>query len=235
VIVVPAAPAPSPPARVAKPAPKEEAPVVEVIPDDEGAPGEPLPRKKKKRRKKKRPVSESGQARVPAWVWWWSSLATTVLLIAGGLIVAALAGYPIIAALYALSLMFALPISTVVFTLSMFVSNWLGTGVELTEFSTLIPKSLLLILLANCVSFMPCVGGLVALAVWFIGAVVILGLEPWEARVLVLINWVLGWAMWLLVIGALTQAVMPKDKHPEEPPPDAQDASLLGSVPSCPT
>ena len=108
-------------------------------------------------------------------------------------------GYPKLAFFCAIRLAFAVPISTITFTVSLFVSNWFGAGIDLVEFGTLIPKALLLILLASLVGLMPCVGSLVALGVWLIGAVVFFKLEAWEARFLVGINFVLGVAMWLLI------------------------------------
>jgi hypothetical protein len=106
-------------------------------------------------------------------------------------------GYPKMAFLCAIMLAFVLPISTITFTVSLFVSNWFGAGIDLVEFSTLIPKSLLLVLLASIVGLLPCVGPMVSIGVWFIGAMIFFHLEAWETRFLVGVNWVLGWVMWL--------------------------------------
>jgi hypothetical protein len=157
------------------------------------------PRKKKKKRLKSR--SESG---VPAWIGWWSALAIACIMTVIGFVSVAQAGYPKTAFLFAVELAFALPLSTVVFALSLFASNWLGAGVELAQFSSLIPKALLLILLANLLGLVPCAGRIMALCMWFIGAVVFFKLEVWESKVLVAINWALGWLMALVVMGALT-------------------------------
>jgi hypothetical protein len=49
-----------------------------------------------------------------------------------------------------------------------------------------------------------CVGWIVSLCVWFIGAIIFFKLEAWEARFLVAVNWVLGTTTWLLLFRLLT-------------------------------
>jgi hypothetical protein len=164
-----------------------------------------------RKKKKKRRVLERRESVSHAWIWWWGSLAAAIILTVAALISMSQSGYPKLASYCALRLSFALPISTIVFAVSMLLSNWMGAGVELVEFSTLIPKSLLLVLLANLVNLMPCVGGWIALGVWFIGGMVFFKLEAWETRVLVAFNWVLGWVLWLFVLSMLISAVTPKE------------------------
>jgi|SRR6516162_2883013 len=161
-------PTPAPPA--AKPKPEEAVARVEPAPLQEGTPAEPGRRRRKKRRRKSVEVQTGSQ--IPRWVWWWGSLATVMFLTISALYGMAESGYPKLAFFCAIRLAFAVPISTITFTVSLFVSNWFGAGIDLVEFGTLIPKALLLILLASLVGLMPCVGSLVALGVWLIGAVV---------------------------------------------------------------
>jgi hypothetical protein len=123
-----------------------------------------------------------------------------------GLIGMAQSGYPKTALYCTVSLLFALPFSTVVFAISLFVSNWFGAGIDLVDFGTLIPKSLLLVLLACLVGLMPC-GGLIALGVWFIGSMLFFQLEAWETRFLVAFNWALGWVIWLLGLRLLASVL----------------------------
>jgi hypothetical protein len=52
-----------------------------------------------------------------------------------------------------------------------------------------------------------------ALAIWFIGAMLFFKLEVWETRVLVAMNWVFGWILWLFVIGAIISAMTPKEAN----------------------
>jgi hypothetical protein len=163
-----------------------------------------------KRRKKKREFQEPDKAPVPAWIWWWGSLAAAVLLTGVGLFAMARNGYPLLALYCSLSLVFALPISAFGFALSMLLSNWLGAGIELVEFSTLIPKALLLVLLANLLALVPCAGPFIALAVWFIGATLFFQLEIWEARFLVIVNWGMGWIIWLVLVGSRISLVTHK-------------------------
>jgi hypothetical protein len=128
-----------------------------------------------------------------------------VALVVAGLIAMDRSGYHITARLCAIQLVSSLPFSVFIFALSMVVANMWGTGLELANFSVLIPKALLLILFADLCGPVPCFGGLMALAVWFIGAIVFFHMEAWEARFLVLINWALNWGVWMFVVGTITK------------------------------
>ena len=139
------------------------------------------------------------------------------------------AGYRLTAIYCALRLTFALPISTIVFSISMVISNAFGAGVELAEFSTLIPKVLLLVLLANLAGLVSFVGWLMALVVFFIGSMIFFELEAWETRFLVIINWGLNWVAWIFLIGILISLVTPAPKdvekggdRPKDKPPAMQ-------------
>jgi hypothetical protein len=194
------APAQAPPAL-----PQPEPPASSVVPEPSSL---GTPRKKKKKKKKR------GGGRVPSWVWWWGSLTAVVVLTVVGLVSMAMSGYRLLALYCTVSLLFALPFSTVVFAASLFVSNWFGAGIELVEFGTLIPKALLLILLASLVGLMPC-GGLIALGVWFIGSMLFFQLEAWETRFLVGFNWALGWVFWLFglrLVGSVLTAMATQTK-----------------------
>jgi hypothetical protein len=165
----------------------------------------------RRKKKKKRPevdIAEGEQAKagVPAWVWWWASLFVVGALVAAGFAGMYLSGYPKLTLFWLIQLAITLPIATVVFAASMFLSNWFGAGIELANFSTLIPKALLLVLLATLPGLIFCVGWLVSLGVWFIGAMIIFKLEAWETRFLVAVNWVLGTGMWLLLLRILMAA-----------------------------
>jgi hypothetical protein len=176
-----------------------------VSTDDTAAP----PRRKKKRKAVNREIadSEADKRRAPAWAVWWGSLVVVSALVAAAFVAMYMNGYRFLTLYSVIWLAFDLPISTIVFAASLFVSNWFGAGIELVNFGSLIPKALLLVLLSSLVGLMPCVGGLVALGVWFIGAMVFFKLEAWETRFLVAFNWVLGWATWLLLIRVLAAFV----------------------------
>jgi hypothetical protein len=64
---------------------------------------------------------------------------------------------------------------------------------------------------------------LVAIGVWLIGAVIFFGLEPWESRILVAINWVLGLAIWLFLVGAIASRLAPAEKHDAQPTEQVED------------
>jgi hypothetical protein len=186
------------------------------------SPGKDVSERPKRKKKKKKAAQAGGRGGVPVWVWWWGSLAVLSALTAAGFLGMAASGYPKLAIICVVRLVIALPISTVIFALSLFISNALGTGVELTDFGTLIPKSLILVLLASLVGLMPCTGGFVAIRVWFIGSMIFFGLEAWETRILVAVNFIIGLAMWLLLIGAITSILTPHLK-PETAPTEQVD------------
>jgi hypothetical protein len=152
------------------------------------------------------PSPERTNRRSYAWAWWWGSLFAVSGLVAAGLFGMYVNGYRFTTYYCLIRLAIGLPISTVVFAMSMFVSNWFGAGIELADFGTLIPKALLLVLLANLAGLVLCVGWLVTLGVWFIGAMLFFRLEAWETRFLVAVNWVLGTAMWLVLFRILLGA-----------------------------
>jgi hypothetical protein len=176
-----------------------------VSTEDAAAP----PRRKRKRRAVDLEIPDNPAPKrgVPGWAVWWGSLVVVSALVAAAFVAMYMNGYRLLTLYCVIWLAFDLPISTIVFTASLFVSNWFGAGIELVNFGTLIPKALLLVLLAGLVGLLPCVGGLVALGVWFIGAMLFFKLEAWETRFLVGFNWVLGWATWLLLIRVLAALV----------------------------
>src|SRR5262249_25277272 len=132
-------PAPSLPSE--KPNPEQAVTKVEPEPEQKGPPTESKRRRRK--RKKKKLAEERTASRIPGWVWWWGSLATMMLLTISALYGMAESGYPKLAFLCVIRLALALPISTITFAVSLFVSNWFGAGIDLVEFGTLIPKALL--------------------------------------------------------------------------------------------
>jgi hypothetical protein len=185
-----------------RPEPEEEVVLVETDLDAETAPPQPRPRKRKKKKRYRAPERTEGA--VPKWVWWWCGLVGACLLTVAGFIGMAWAGYPKMAIAVSLLVILNLPVRTFVFAVSILISNYFGI-MELVDFGTLIPKALILVLIVSLVvSFMPCCGGLMSLAILMLGAMGFFGLDVWESRMLVMINWALGW----LIMWALTMAVM---------------------------
>jgi predicted RNA-binding Zn-ribbon protein involved in translation (DUF1610 family) len=171
----------------------------------------------KRKRKKKKTAERPSESRIPEWAWWWGSLVVLAALTAAALYGISESGYPKTALVCVSGLVFACPINTVIFALSLLICNSFGDGVELSDFDTLIPKSLILVLLASIVGLMPCVGPFVAIGIWFIGSMIFFKMEAWETKLLVGINFVLGLAMWFLLIVPVTSRMAPKP-NPEDFP-----------------
>lgn len=207
----------------------EETPPVENSPFEQGLPndapekeasGPPRPKRKKKKKKRAEKATRGG---LPEWAWWWIGLVVLSALTAAAFFGMAASGYPKLTLFCIVRLVIAIPISTFVFAISLFISNAMGAGVELTGFDTLIPKSLVLVLLTSLVGLIPFCGGLVSIGVWFIGSMIFFGLEPWETRILVAINWVLGLATWLFLVGAIASRLTPPEKHETAPTEQVED------------
>jgi len=116
-------------------------------------------------------------------------------------------GYRLSAVACALRLVFAVPFNTIIFALSLLISNYFGSGIELSDFKTLIPKSLILILLTSLVDLVPCAGFFFAIGIWFIGVMSFFELELLEAALIVAINFVLGFLTQLFLIGILINSI----------------------------
>jgi hypothetical protein len=188
-----AAAAPAPRRAVApRTAVTDEAPRGPVAAEDwqpEAAQGTELaPRRKKKKRKKKE--ADSG---VPVWVWW--------LLGGAGGAVCMLAFFIVMfltmraeALIYFIVLLVLLPISTVIFIVSMFISSAVGGGIDFGDARVAIPKAIALIMVVNTVG-LTCglasgFGGfLMTGPVWLFGLMGLYRLDLWEARLVVAINW----------------------------------------------
>jgi hypothetical protein len=116
----------------------------------------------------------------------------------------------------------------------MIVSNLLGEGIQFAEFSTLIPKSLLLVHLANLVGLIPIAGGYVAFLVWFIGAMVFFHLDVWESRFLVLINGLGNFVVKMFLLSIFLNLLMSVGKdiendiehHRNQPPALQQELDI---------
>jgi hypothetical protein len=174
--------------------------------DEEAPAGERRPRRKKKRRRhKKRPEETS-----PAWVPWVTAGGIAfVILVAMGVISFVAWRQPLFV-VYAVVFGVMLVVSTVILVISMFISSAIVGGMEFGEAHIVIPKAMGLLFVVNLIYLIPCMGPFLALPVWLIGCMLVFRLELWEARVLVAVNWVLGWiATWAvvaLVISAFSHA-----------------------------
>lgn len=189
------------------PEPAERITRLEEVPDED-APEEMIEVdravKKPKRKKRKRPPERSVQA-VPTWVSWLFAIGAFVLVagsIAGGAIYK---GHAAELLVYSVILAVMIPLSTVILIISMFVSSWLGDGIEFGEAHVVIPKAAGLLLVVNLIGLLP-FGGYLALPVWLFGLMFLFGLDLWETRLLMAVNWGLNFLVRMAVFSAIMAA-----------------------------
>jgi hypothetical protein len=163
---------------------------------------EPAPKRRKKKSKKKRPRPDSrDEDENPAWPWWVFGGGAIFLTMFGLLCMALFTpdGNPM--RFYALYLLIVLPISAVVFIVAMFLSSITLGAVEVGELHVAFVKGFLLLFVVNLVNLMP--GGIyLSLFIWVVGLMTLFRLDFWEARMLVVFNWVLNWLIRFLVFVA---------------------------------
>src|SRR5438552_18654171 len=106
---------------------------------------------------------------------------------------------------YLLVLAILLPISTVILIASMLLTSKFMGGVEFGTVGAVVAKGALLILLVDGITLIP-YGIWLALPVWWVGLMVLFGIDFWEARTLVFINWILNLLARLLILSLLATA-----------------------------
>lgn len=151
--------------------------------------------KSKKKKKKRTRNVESKSAKM----WWAIGLGAAVFLIGAGFLAATLAGYKEQMIAYAVQLAIMIPLSVIVLVISMVLTSVCGGGVEFGEAHIAILKAGVLLLAVNLVSLLP-LGGVLAVPVWVFGLMRLYGLDLWETRFLVFINWFLNYILnWILL------------------------------------
>jgi hypothetical protein len=241
---------PIPEARRAPRAEEPKDPEPEQEPAEEGdeAPVE-SPKKKKKKKKKRRRRGDEDDAENPMWPW---------LVFGGGgmaLVMFILLCLTVVldwdnpvkyAAAY---LLFAIPGSTVIFFVAMFLSSVLVGAVELGELHVAAVKAFGLVVIVQLVTVVTLpisFYGSFALSfiVSVVGLMTLFRLDMWEARVIVGINSILNLCLFLALIGALHAIVTHAEKggdvggnRPGQPSPavqkqgwDAGDVEELGGT-----
>jgi hypothetical protein len=209
VQVIPAArPLPPKPIRAASPPMSN----FEVLPQDtpatsNGSYDPPSgPQLKKKKKKKSKKLEETS---VPPWMWIVGGLGALVTI--SGVIIGLWmmlkmnngGEKPINWAFVAVHFGIGVPISLVILVVSMFVSSALGGGIDFGEAKTAIIGGLFLVIIVNLVELIPGAGFYLTFPVWLIGFMAIFGLDPWEARFLLFINWVFNYIIGMFVIAAI--------------------------------
>lgn len=170
----------------------------EVGPDPE-APRPP--RRKKKRRKKKRGSDGNSLTNLRVVI----ATSAFFLLIATGIAIMVIKGDSESLAYHAWTVAIMLPVSTVLWVISMFVGNSLGGGINFGEVHKVVLGSALLLVVASIMYIFP-FGGYLSFLVWAFGLVGLFGVDLWEGSFLAAINWILNFAFyrWLIpmIIGS---------------------------------
>jgi hypothetical protein len=98
----------------------------------------------------------------------------------------------------AIFMLFAIPFNTVLFFVAMYLSSiWFG-AMEIGELHVAVIKAFILMVFIsaiNLTSFLTPFGGMFALPVLVLGIFVVFRLDPWEAHMLIFMNWLLNYAL----------------------------------------
>src|ERR1700738_5253185 len=92
---------------------------------------------------------------------------------------------------YATYLFVMMPISTVIFFGAMYLSSIWFEAIEIGEIHVAFFKAFILVFCVNVTSLIP-FGFFLTLSVWLTGLFVLFRVDLWEARVLIMMNWILN-------------------------------------------
>ncbi len=193
--------------------------------------------KKPKRKKKRRPESRrSQQGSMPPWALWLIVLGA-FLLVAGSIAVgAAIKGHAAEVLVYSVILAVMVPISTVILIISMFISSWLGGGIDFGDARVVIPKAVGLLLLVNMIGMLP-MGSYIAAPFWLFGLMFLFGLDLWETRILMVVNWALNFGAKIVVFAMIfaifahggADSFRPKSKS-GQPATNSKEAQAINAI-----
>jgi hypothetical protein len=133
----------------------------------------------------------------------------------------------------ALLFVILLPISAIILAVSMSLTSKAMGGVEFGPVHVVLLKGAVLILLVDLIALIPNVGIWLTLPVWWFGLMILFRIDFWEARTLVVINWVLNLIVRLLLANLLshgatsTRAPANEDQFP--PGVEDQESRRPGS------
>jgi hypothetical protein len=165
-------------------------------------------RPKKKKRKGKRPPPVRDEHQAAVWAWWVFGGGGVFLVMCFFAAVAVFADFTSRAKFLAIYMLFAVPASTVIFFVAMYLSSVLFGALEMGDLRVAVVKAFILVLLVTLVSLLPGAGFLLTLPVWLIGIFGLFRLDLWEARMLLATNWVLNWGLKFALIGLLSNMLV---------------------------
>lgn len=218
--------------------------------ESEAAPVEEVeaPKKKKKKKRKRTKRQESGIVGMymaqalemeerekalseqytlfgwPEWVWGLIFCGFGVFGSGIAIGIIALQGYPLVALGMAAALGIAVPFGLVVLTISIFLSSMIGVGVNFGDIRATIPKSIGLVFVVTMISFIPFVGWIIAIPIWWLGLMFIFDLEMWETRVVFIINWGVNIVLKILILTMIVAAISKKVDQVTTPDPPSKSA-----------
>lgn len=155
---------------------------------------------KPKKKKKKNTSNADESTRIPIWMWLAGGLGGVIAT--GGIVFGIMLALrthtpdsqPIDWKGFAIEVAILIPINIVILVAGMFISSALGGGINFGDAKTAILGSFFLVVVVVLVSLIPVIGRYLTLIVWLVGFMTIFGLDPWEARFLFFICWILSYA-----------------------------------------
>jgi hypothetical protein len=96
-----------------------------------------------------------------------------------------------------------LPLSALILAVSMSLTSSFMGGVEFGPAHIVLLKGAGLILLVDAIAMLPQAGIWLTLPVWWFGLMILFRIDFWEARTLVVINWVLNVFVRFLLVKTL--------------------------------
>ncbi len=105
---------------------------------------------------------------------------------------------------FAVYALIALACSVIILIVSMLVTNRIWGGVDFGPLKSVILKGGGLLIAVNLVALIPGFGGLLVLAVWFIGLMLLFKLDLWQTFTLVVVNGVLNFLVRMMLHNAMS-------------------------------
>lgn len=124
-------------------------------------------------------------------MWWVGGTAALLLIAAIGILLVLRSGHRDAVIAYGIGIAVMLPFSIVILIVSMLATSALGGGTDFGALHTAILKIVCLLIAVNLVTLLP-FGVILVFPVWLFGLMYLFGLDFWEARILIAINWVLN-------------------------------------------
>ncbi len=175
-----------------------------------------------KKKKKKKKLPGKSETSLPMWMWiagGLGALVTTAGLVAGVYLLMRMNtpdGQAIDWGNKLLLFAINIPITLVILIIGMFLSSALGGGINFGEAKTAIIGAIFLIVIVNLVYMIPVAGPYLTLLVWLVGFMTIFGLDPWEARFLFFIVWVMHYFLNMAIVHYMFQRAEREFKMMEE-------------------